>query len=204
MNTHYFSKKQDTRYEEIDIKFYLKKRNIEVNLKSAHGIFSKNKLDNGSELLIDHCKLENDWKILDLGCGFGAIGISLALYNQTIKVDMCDVNERATKLSRKNVKNQGLRERIKVLNSDIYSKIEDKDYDSILINPPQTAGKIVCNKMIVEAKEHLKEGGYLQIVARHQKGGRGFEELMQKTYGNVETIAKGSGFRIYCSQKKQS
>lgn len=200
-NSHYFSKEQNTKLEHIPIDFYLKKRRLNISLISSHGIFSKNKLDNGSNLLIDNCIIEDDWKILDLGCGYGPVGISLKIFNPTLYVDMCDINEKAIKIAKLNIKQKRL-ENIKAFNSNIFSNIKDKDYDTILLNPPQTAGKKICNEMIIKAKDHLKTDGILQIVARHQKGGKEFEKLMRSTYDNVKTIAKGSGYRIYISIKK--
>lgn len=195
--SHYFTK-QEGEYDTFPVKFYLKKRKLNLELKSAPGIFSKDKLDLGSELLLNHCLIQPGWRMLDLGCGYGAVGISLALI-EDVTVDMVDVNLRAVKVARQNIKDKKLKERVRGFESNIYEKIVDK-YDSILINPPQTAGKGVCNKMIVDAKEHLNEGGCVQVVARHQKGGKGFETLMNETYGNVEVLAKGSGFRVYVSK----
>ncbi|PLW79737.1 16S rRNA methyltransferase [Candidatus Woesearchaeota archaeon] len=199
MSPHYFSREQNSDFEDIKIRFYLKKRKLEIELLGAPGIFSKDRLDLGTELLLNHCLIKDDWKILDMGCGYGPVGITLAILNNSIKVDMVDVNLRALKVARKNVRTKKLQERVNVFESNIYAKIEKK-YDSILINPPQTAGKSVCNEMIIKAKDHLKQGGVLQIVARHQKGGKGFEQLMEETFGNVETLAKGSGFRVYVSR----
>ncbi|MBR9675889.1 class I SAM-dependent methyltransferase [Candidatus Woesearchaeota archaeon] len=200
--THYYTEKQQGSYAPIPLKFYLKKRKIEVSIFSAPGIFSSKKLDKGSALLINESKIEKDWKVLDMGCGYGAVGISLALYEPSLIIDLCDVNERAIEVTTKNVKEKSLTSRTNVYYSNTYQNVKLLDYDTILINPPQTAGKKVCEEMIIGAKKHLRRGGLVQVVARHQKGGKAFEKLLNETYGNVETVAKKSGFRIYASKKK--
>jgi 16S rRNA G1207 methylase RsmC len=86
-----------------------------------------------------------------------------------------------------------------VLDSDKYEGI-DKKFDVILLNPPQTAGKETCFDMIEGAKEHLKKGGTLQLVARHQKGGRALSEKMKEVFGNVGVLNRKGGYRVYCSK----
>ncbi|MCK5139036.1 MAG: extracellular solute-binding protein [Thermodesulfovibrionia bacterium] len=86
-----------------------------------------------------------------------------------------------------------------VLGQQNDSKIKDK-FNTILVNPPQTAGKEICFQIIDNAKNHLKERGLLQLVARHNKGGSVLEKRMNQVFGNVEQVAKGSGYRIYVSE----
>ena len=86
--------------------------------------------------------------------------------------------------------------------SDLYHKLSGKTFDSILVNPPYVAGRKVCFKIIEEAPLYLKRGGSLQLVARHSKGGKILGERMKDVFGNMEFLAKGSGFRVYYSVKK--
>jgi 16S rRNA (guanine1207-N2)-methyltransferase len=83
--------------------------------------------------------------------------------------------------------------------SDIFSSIPEK-FDTILLNPPQSAGKELCFRMIEESRQHLKKNGLLQLVARPRKGGRTLAEKMKEVFGNVEVIAKGAGFSVYVSK----
>jgi len=137
--------------------------------------------------------------VLDLGCGIGVIGISVKLLYPKTKVLLSDINERAIMLSKKNIENLKL-ENIDAIKSDIFSDIK-KEFDAILVNPPQTAGKEVCFKIIEESLNHLKEKGLLQLVARHKKGGLSLKEKMLSVFGNVRETAKESGFRVYVSEK---
>jgi len=88
---------------------------------------------------------------------------------------------------------------VEVIVSDKFKKIEGK-FDTILVNPPQTAGKQLCFEMIEKSKEFLKKTGTLQLVARHNKGGKTLSLKMQEVFGNVKDIAKKSGYRVYLTQ----
>lgn len=193
---HYYSEKQTSELN-------LKKINICVFDKtldffSGSGVFSKDTLDIGSKLLIEKSIIQDNYEILDLGCGIGVVGISLKLEYPSIKVLMTDVNERAVKLSMKNVNFHKLD--IDVKKSNLYEKIKTK-FDTILSNPPQTAGRDVCYEIIEKAPNYLKRDGFLQIVARHNKGGKELMKKMFSVFGNVEEIAKKAGYRIYVSKK---
>ena len=84
--------------------------------------------------------------------------------------------------------------------SDLFSGIPEK-FDTILLNPPQSAGKKLCFQMIEKSKEHLNKEGLLQLVARPRKGGKTLAGKMKEVFGNVEVIAKGAGFSVYASKK---
>ena len=97
-----------------------------------------------------------------------------------------------------NIKQNNI-QNIKTKQSDLYDNIPEK-FDTIITNPPQSAGKQVCFEIIKQAKLHLKKGGLLQLVARHNKGGKELEKKMKEVFNNVKDIAKKSGYRIYVSK----
>ena len=194
---HYFTKKPTSKLkiDNIKVNFF----NKEFKFLTGSGVFSKKKVDLGTQLLIKKSIIKPSWSILDLGCGYGVVGIVLAKLNPELKVVMSDVNSRAVMLAKKNcvlnkVKN------IKVMHSDSFNKINE-EFNAILLNPPQTAGKKICFQLIDDSKQHLKKGGLLQIVARHNKGGKDLSKHMKKLFGNVKEISKKSGYRIYTSEK---
>jgi 16S rRNA (guanine1207-N2)-methyltransferase len=192
--SHYFSKVQESEFKLNQIEDTIRDRAIK--LFTASGIFSAKKIDLGSRILAENMIINPNDRVLDLGCGIGVIGIVASRLTKN-KVILTDINQRACKLSKMNSK--GIKN-IKVLCGNTYEKVQDEKFDVILLNPPQTAGKKLCFRMIEDAKKHLNKKGSLQIVARHNKGGKTFSQKMEEVFGNMETIVKQSGYRVYLSK----
>ncbi len=191
---HYFSSKPVSDSNEKEIHYFFREN---FTFITSSSVFSKDRIDRGSEILIKNCIIHDNDFILDLGCGYGPVGTVIGKLNPNTRVLMTDVNERAVYLSKKNLElNKVKNAETRV--SSIYSTINQK-FDTILSNPPQSAGKKVCMEMIEKAKDHLKENGRLQVVARHNKGGKEFLKKMNEIFGNAETIAKESGYHVYLS-----
>ena len=142
----------------------------------------------------------NNAKILDLGCGYGAVGIAISRAFPESQVLMSDINERAVQISQENARLN--KSNAKAVKSDVFENLH-RAFDCILLNPPQSAGKNLCFRMIEESFEHLNAGGSFQLVARHKKGGRTLSEKMHEVFGNCKAIAKSKGFRIYYSEKER-
>ncbi len=198
MAEHYYSQNQRSALNLKKISAVL--RGIRLEFYSGSGVFSKDKVDRGTEVLIENCAVENKWDVLDLGCGYGAVGIAVAKAFPNSKVILSDVNKRALKLAKMNVELNKV-ENAYVVFSDLYSGVLG-EFDTILSNPPMSAGRELCFRIIEEAKDYLKKGGFLQMVAKHRKGGKMLEEKMLGVFGNVEAIAKFSGYRVYISKKE--
>lgn len=196
MAEHYYSEEQTSDLNQRKIRARL--RGTELEFWTGTGIFSKKKVDKGSEILANKCIISENWRVLDLGCGYGAVGIAVAKSIPSLEVVMTDINKRAVMLAKMNIKLNRVKN-ISAVQGDMYESVSG-NFDTILLNPPQTAGREVCIKMFRLAKEYLKEGGILQIVARHKKGGRTLSEHMNAIFGNVEEVSKGSGYRIYASR----
>lgn len=195
--SHYYSKSQSSLSNEFEINVSHKFDNF--FLLSDSGIFSKDKLDFASKLLIENAVVKESDDVLDLGCGNGVIGISMIRMHKC-RVSFVDVNERAVNLTAKNLKRLNLEG--EVFYSDLFSNIS-KSFDVILSNPPYAAGRKVCFDIIEQSYKHLNNEGSLQLVARHNKGGKVLGEHMLKVFGNMEFVAKGGGFRIYMSKKRE-
>jgi len=194
---HYFDKKQDSRLETNKIEAIL--RGNTIRIKTASGVFAKKKVDKGSLLLIEKSIIEDNKRVLDLGCGVGVVGIAIKKAFPKCEVWQSDVNERAVMITRENVRLNHIK--TSVVKSDGFAKIQE-NFDIVLLNPPQTAGKKVCFKLVEDSLIHLKENGNLQLVIRSQKGGKQMAAFMKDVFGNVETIARGSGYRILVSKKE--
>ncbi len=192
--THYYTK--DQRLEDIK-KIMISIKGINFELFTGKGVFSKEHIDLGSKILVENAVIGKEWKVLDLGCGIGVIGISLKKLNPQISLVMSDVNKAAVKLAGMNAKLHGIE--ANSIHSSVFEGIHEK-FNSILLNPPQTAGKSLCFRMIEESKNHLEPEGLFQLVARHSKGGAEFEKKMLAVFGNCTQVAKESGFRVYVSR----
>ena len=205
--SYYFSKKPTSR---LNVKKITPRLLGEVFVfETPSGVFSFGKPDRGSMLLIEKSTIPDKAKVLDLGCGYGLVGVSLAKVHDDLKITMTDINERAVAFAQKNLRlNRIKQERITFCKGNLYEpfldekgKVKEK-FDVILSSPPMHAGKELCLKIIGEAPCFLVKGGTLQMVARHQKGGRPLMERMLEVFGNVETLVKSGGFRIYLSKKE--
>ena len=196
---HYYDAKPQGRAIEESIK--VNARGTSLNFLTASGLFSKKSLDSGTKALIEYCDLSNTKKMLDLGCGYGAVGIFAKYKNRDLNVGASDVNLRAVQYTEKNAKLNKLE--IHTVWCSLFEKMPDAMFDTILTNPPYVAGRDICYAFITESFKHLIDGGNLQLVARHQKGGKMLEKKMLEVFGNVETLGKQSGFRVYRSFKNQ-
>jgi 16S rRNA G1207 methylase RsmC len=200
MTEHYYSEKQTSEFHPAKIKVNV--MGMDIELYTAGGVFSPKQIDAGTRLLIESAMVQPGWKVLDLGCGYGIVGIAIKKKYPLATVFMSDINERAVQLSKMNIELNRIE--ATVLHSDVFKnkELERIKFDTILLNPPQTAGKKLCFQMIEESKQRLNKGGTLQIVARHNKGGEGLSKKMEEVFGNMAETAKKSGYRVYISENQ--
>jgi len=164
------------------------------------GVFSRSELDRGTELLLEAIELGPCESILDLGCGYGALGIVAARLSEGGRVILTDVNERAVALARANVAANGIRN-AEVRLGDLYAPVADVFFDHILCNPPIRAGREVVDRIIAEAPSHLLEGGHLWIVVRTRQGASSVQSRMVQAFGNAAVVKRGSGFKVLRSDR---
>ena len=176
-------------------------RGKKFTFNSDNGVFSKNGVDFGSRLLLDFIPLEEvGGKILDLGCGYGVIGIALNKLTGA-NVDMVDVNLRALHLTEMNVSANKC-QNINVFESNVYENVNTK-YTSIVTNPPIRAGKKVVYDMLFNAKDYLTDDGNLYFVIRKQQGAKSMISDLEKEY-DLEILEKKKGYYIIKCSKKVS
>lgn len=174
------------------------------NFYTSNSVFSKKGVDFGSMLLIETLLNENkdfSGSILDLGCGYGPLGVIAAKILNKSFVTMCDVNERALELSKMNAKENKVDDRIKVIKSSAFENIEDT-YDIIMTNPPIRAGKDVVFSFYEGAYEHLNHGGKLYVVIQKKQGAPSTKAKLEDLFGNCETACKKSGYFIFRALKE--
>lgn len=189
--SHYFENDKNLA---SDIKKYVfSDFNINLTFNTDNGVFSKGELDYGTYLLLKNVKDLVSGDILDLGCGYGAIGLILSKYLNNSNITMIDVNKRALHLTKMNIKENNL-SNINVVESDGYSNIETK-FDYIVTNPPIRVGKTKLYDLIISSKSHLNENGIIYLVIRKEQGAKSFIKDMS-SYFEVNILDKQKGFMI--------
>ncbi len=202
MNEHYFVRRPKSKPNLGVVRAYFRSRLFEF--LTASGVFSRTRIDAGTRLLVESMVLPDKGLVLDLGCGYGPVGIAAAAFNPSLEVVMTDVNERAVWLARENAKRNGV-ENVKVRQGFLYEPVEDMKFGGVLSNPPITAGMKTVQPLIVQAPQHLTNEGTLQIVVRSKVSGKRLTKIMTETFGNVKVLARKSGYRVLVSKAiKQS
>lgn len=168
---------------------------------SSSGVFSKGHIDTGTRVLVENMVLPERGYVLDLGCGYGVIGIVAAALNPNLHVIMVDINERAVWLAKKNIKLNGITN-AEVRHGNLYEPVKGILFDCILSNPPISAGMDVVETIITEAPKHMRDGATIQIVVKSKIGRERFRELFEKTFGNFTVLARESGYRVLMAEKK--
>ncbi|WP_326910350.1 class I SAM-dependent methyltransferase [Sedimentibacter sp. MB31-C6] len=171
---------------------------------TSNSVFSKKGVDFGSMLLSETVIKENnsfDGKILDMGCGYGPIGIIVAKLLKNSNITMSDINERALKLAAMNAKENKVENRVKIINSSSFDSINEM-YNIILTNPPIRAGKNVVFSFYEGAYEHLEQGGKLYVVIQKKQGALSSKDKIVTLFGNCDIAEKKSGYFIFKAEKK--
>ena len=162
-------------------------------------MFSRTQVDRGTELLIDTLDVRPGESLLDLGCGYGPIGLAVAAAVEGARVVMTDVNRRAVALARGNAERNGLR--VDVREGTLYGPVAGLEFDHIASNPPIRAGKAVVHGIVEGAPAHLLAGGSLWLVARTRQGAPSLREKMEAMFGNADIVARGGGFQVLRSRR---
>ena len=198
-NSHYYTEKHEIEddFKEFEYIFL----NTKFSFTTNSGVFSRKYIDFGSQnLLTELNELKLDGRILEVGCGYGAITIPLAYFKQHCKFDMIDINEEAINLSKKNIQKNKIKN-INVFKSDIYENVDFTEYDCIYSNPPIRAGKKVTYQIYEKAYDHLKENGIFVIVIQKKQGAESSITKLNEIFGNCEVLNKKKGYYILLSKK---
>jgi 16S rRNA G1207 methylase RsmC len=168
-------------------------------LESTSGLFSKDKLDLGTRILLENLILPESGTVADVGCGYGPIGIFIALKNPNLKVYMLDVDKKAVYFSSRNVKRYKLDDRVFVIRSDIYSALpKEVKFNGIYSNPPLKAGKEFIIRLANESHERLEKGGIIELVVY-----KGEENVINefKKYFDSKVLKREKGYSIILAVK---
>ena len=167
--------------------------NKKYNVYSDNGVFSKDKFDYGTRVLLESIDINNlCGNVLDLGCGIGVVGIILGTINKNINIDMVDINDRAINLAKENVSLNKVKGNVFI--SDVYSNI-NKKYNYIITNPPIRAGKEVVRRFLLGGYDYLTDDGILYFVMRKDHGVKSMVKELEKIY-DVNIVCKDKGFYV--------
>jgi 16S rRNA (guanine1207-N2)-methyltransferase len=198
MGEQYFEKRPVSKRRPAEISATI--RGHRFTFQTDAGVFSRHEIDRGTELLLEALQVGPCESILDLGCGYGAIGIVAARLSTGGHVILTDVNERAASLARANLAANAIRN-AEVRIGDLYAPVEGLFFDHILCNPPIRAGRAVVDRIVSEAPAHLLEGGALWLVARTRQGADALRSRMSDAFGTADVVKRGSGFKVLRSVK---
>lgn len=195
---HYFKQHPNIASNPFEVVSFL--RGKKRTFLSDHGVFSKKEVDFGSRLLIDAFTFpEIEGDLLDVGCGYGPIGLTLATETDRT-VWLVDVNERAVQLTKENAKRWGLLN-VQVALSDLFAAITEQRFAAIVSNPPIRAGKKVVYALFEEAYDYLLPGGSFWIVIQKKQGAASAKKKLMEVFGEVDTIQRKKGYYIFCANK---
>lgn len=165
-----------------------------LTFHTTWGLFSPREVDAGSLLLLDHLELADNDRVLDLGCGYGALGLTLAAVHPASHVTLVDKDFVAVEYCRKNARLNGL-SNTSVFLSNGLQQVEDSDFDCVLTNLPAKSGKELYYLMFYDAHDRLKVGGSFYIVTIN--GLRGFvKRVFKEVFGNYRKLKQGAVYTV--------
>ncbi|MFB5763474.1 class I SAM-dependent methyltransferase [Paenibacillus medicaginis] len=198
MPDHYYSSNPGAEHDRRILEAEL--RGGKLSFVSDAGVFSKQGVDYGSRVLIEAMEFSENAAILDVGCGYGPIGLTAARLAPAGQVTMIDINERAVELAKENAERNRINN-VTVLQSDLFQAVLGKRFDVILTNPPIRAGKEIVHSIFDLAFDHLNEGGALWVVIQKKQGAPSAKTKLESLFSRVEEVTKDKGYRIFKATK---
>ena len=190
MNKMYYAENPDAAHDIHELRVDL--LGEKMTFLTDAGVFSKKMVDFGSQLLLKCLEVNQGETVLDVGCGYGPLGLSL-VKAYGVQATMVDINNRALDLARKNAERNKVEATI--FQSNIYEQVKGK-FDHVISNPPIRAGKQVVHEIIEKSKDFLGIGGDLTIVIQKKQGAPSAKSKMEDVFGNCEIVKKDKGYYI--------
>jgi 16S rRNA (guanine1207-N2)-methyltransferase len=168
---------------------------------TGSSVFSAKRVDPGTRVLIEAMILPEEGWVLDLGCGYGALGVVAAKFNPRLRVVMTDINRRAILLAKQNAeKNHACN--VEVRQGSLYSPVKGFCFNCILSNPPVSAGMGIVEAIVRGAPSVMAYGATLQMVLRSKIGKKTLPKVFEETFGNFKVQAIESGYRVLMAEKQ--
>lgn len=192
--SHYFTgHDSEHRYKEIEYAYQGKR----YTFKTDRGVFSKDRIDYGSAVLIDAVIKDRETDaghdFIDMGAGYGPIGIVIGDVLGASPL-MVEVNPDGLLLSEENAVRNKVRAQV-IARSEYDARPETFQPDFYVSNPPFRAGKDVVLGIIEDAARRLQEGAFYMVVQKKQ-GMASYRKAIEEKFGNVETLAKDKGYHV--------
>ncbi|WP_279081130.1 class I SAM-dependent methyltransferase [Lactobacillus apis] len=195
-NQMYYAANPTAKHDEHIIDYQINK--IDLKFTTDAGVFSKMRVDYGSGVLIKQMA-EVDFpssNILDVGAGYGPIGLFAAKFWPEQTVDLVDVNERGLNLAAQNAEVNGITN-VNIYKSDVYDEVpSERKFGLIVTNPPIRAGKKVVSSILAGAKDHLVEDGVLLVVIQKKQGEPSARKLLKEIFGNCTILIRDKGYYV--------
>lgn len=194
MTEHYYTKRPQSEQKTALIECQLREHSFQFLTSS--GVFSKKGIDFGTRLIIESFTLPQiAGDILDLGCGYGAIGIALARSFPDRHITMVDINERAVALASKNAAQNNVTN-VTILQSDGFQHVIGKQFAAIVTNPPIRAGKKIVHRLLEECRQFLKAEGELWLVVQKKQGAPSLQAFLETLFKDVQVVTRKKGYYI--------
>ena len=190
MNEHYYTQDPSSEHDERVVR--LAALGNELTFTTDAGVFSRDGLDRGTEALLDALPALSG-RVLDLGCGWGAVGVALGKKYPALDIVMTDINRRAVELARRNLAQNGVQ--AEVVQGDGFASVAGA-FDAILTNPPIRAGKAVIYGLFASARQRLAPGGLLYVIIPKQQGAPSALKYLREIYAEAEVIDRNGGFHV--------
>lgn len=204
---HYYDSMPDTPSDRRNIEF--RANGINFSFVTDSNVFSRNDVDKGTELLIESViedikerGAKKGERLLDLGCGYGVVGVVMKSVFMSFEVTSVDVNSRAVSLAKENASNNNVK-LTRVMQSDVLSALSSEDiFDIVMTNPPVRAGKQTVFAFYEQAYEHMAPGAAIYSVLQRKQGAPSSEKKLTELFGNCETVAISGGYRVMKAVKE--
>jgi 16S rRNA (guanine1207-N2)-methyltransferase len=198
LSEHYYSQRPTAAHDVHRIKETLRGRTY--TFVTDAGVFSKKGVDYGSKVLIETLEIAETSEVLDVGCGYGPIGLTAANLAIKGKVTMVDINERALELSRLNAESNRVAN-VEIMQSDMLDAVINRSFDVVITNPPIRAGKETVHQIFEQSHHVLKPGGTLWIVIQKKQGAPSAFVKLESLFSQVTEIGRDKGYRIIRAKK---
>lgn len=172
---------------------------VDLNLITDYEVFSPKNIDLGTKAMLSFVKLLPNDKVLDLGCGYGVVGIWAAKQIGASSVTMTDINPKAVECAKENAILNQVFDGMSIVLSDGLKDIMDSEYTLILSNPPYHVDFSVPKQFIEQGHKKLALGGRMLMVVKRKDW---YQNKLSNVFGGVKVYEK-DGYYILEAQKRE-